>query len=240
MKQLSLIALMTVAACFSSVAMAVPLFAPAQPFKPSKLKPGATAQAGQIVSDEGDQPGVDLSEFNHVDPKHMIADKPLRRALTYFKTHQSQFGNRQFIGVIDYTKHSSTRRFFIVNLRTGKVEAHLTAHGKGSDPDYSGWARRFSNRPNSEATSIGYYKTAEVYYGNHGRSMRLVGLSKTNNNAYSRAVVIHPAHYVSESGRHAGRSWGCPAVDPDVHDELINKLRGQAMIYAYGGNVVTR
>ena len=64
-------------------------------------------------------------------------------------------------------------------------------------------------------------------------------LGCADRNALARAVVIHPANYVSDSGHHAGRSWGCPAVDPDVHDEVINKLRGGAMIFAYGGKAKT-
>ena len=195
--------------------------------------------AAANLNDEGDVATVDIAEFKNVDPKGVINQRALRRALVYFKLNQANFPNQTYISVIDYTKHASERRFHIIDLKSGKVQSYLTAHGKGSDPGKTGWVKRFSNREGSEASSIGYYRTSEVYYGKHGRSMRLEGLSKTNSRAYERAVVIHPADYVSESASRAGRSWGCPAVDPDVHDELINKLRGGSLIYAYGGSVKT-
>ena len=39
----------------------------------------------------------------------------------------------------------------------GKVESHRVAHGRGSDPDHSGFVERFSNDFGSYATSNGTY-----------------------------------------------------------------------------------
>lgn len=178
---------------------------------------------------------LDLSEFSHVDPGHRVPNKALARALVYFKRNRNHFDNQSNIAVIDYTKHSSQPRFYIVNVRSGAVEAHLTSHGLGSDRNNTGYAHRFSNSPRSEASSVGFFKTGEVYSGRHGRSLRLIGLSSTNSNALSRAVVIHGAWYVNDQGHTAGRSWGCPAVDPRQHARIIGKLQGGAMIYAWAG-----
>jgi hypothetical protein len=49
--------------------------------------------------------------------------------------------------------------------------------------------------------------------------------------------VIHAAAYVSEPVAKAkgqiGRSWGCPAVRPEISRRLIETLRGGALVLAY-------
>jgi hypothetical protein len=151
----------------------------------------------------------------------------------------STITNRTYIGIIDYTLHSSKRRFFIIDVRTKKITYHHTAHGTNSD-DGNGNTVSFSNQDGSHKTSLGFMRTGETYFGSHGRSLRTHGLSPTNSNNLSRYIVIHKAWYVTDShinryGR-AGRSWGCPAVDPAVYASIINRLsnEGSAVIYAYG------
>jgi L,D-transpeptidase catalytic domain len=53
----------------------------------------------------------------------------------------------------------------------------------------------------------------------------------------ARAIVMHGAPYVSEAiaerlGR-LGRSWGCPAVRPEVARTVIDTLKGGALLFAY-------
>ena len=78
-------------------------------------------------------------------------------------------------------------------------------------------AERFSNIEGSKMSSLGLFQATDTYYGNNGYSLRLRGLDAGfNDNALSRAIVMHGAPYVSEAiaarlGR-LGRSWGCPAV----------------------------
>lgn len=194
----------------------------------------AARPAPKIVRDPAPKT-VNLPEFNYIDPQGKVPRNLLNRALAFLKMHSDKFHNQSYMGIIDYTKHSSQPRFHIIDLKTGRVESYLTAHGKGSDPRGTGWANRFSNRNGSLASSVGFFRTRGVYYGKHGKSLRLEGLSSTNSNAYQRAVVIHPARYVIESRRYSGRSWGCPAVDRQVIHTVIDKLDGGALIYAYGG-----
>jgi hypothetical protein len=80
-------------------------------------------------------------------------------------------------------------------------------------------------------SSLGFYLTAETYNGEHGYSLRLDGLSSTNSNARERAIVIHAADYVAP-GEKIGRSWGCPAVEPRYHQQIIDELKEGALIYA--------
>jgi len=136
--------------------------------------------------------------------------------------------------VVDFTKHSRNKRFFIVDLKSNRIEAWKTAHGSGSDPGNTGVPQRFSNRHGSKMSSIGFYRTAETYYGKYGYSLRIDGLSGTNSQARARAVVIHPSKYVREGGG-VGRSWGCMSLDSRYSKHIIDRIKGGALIYAYGG-----
>ena len=127
-------------------------------------------------------------------------------------------------------------RLHLVDLGGGKVESLMVAHGRGSDPDHTGWLRSFSNVPGSAATSEGDYLIGEDYIGEHGRSMRLEGLDPTNDKAAARAIVVHGAWYVSdEIVAHfgmLGRSEGCLAVSNPSLDMVLSTLGPGRMIYA--------
>ena len=66
----------------------------------------------------------------------------------------------------------------------------------------------------------------------------MLGLDRgLNNQAESRAIVIHGADYVSDDfvrkvGR-LGRSQGCPALNPAVVSRLIELIRDGTVVYAY-------
>jgi hypothetical protein len=159
----------------------------------------------------------------------------LRRALDALERHRDSIAYRDFIGVADFSLPSSAPRFHVVNLADGSVRSHLVAHGRGSDPSHTGWLERFSNEPRSNATSAGAYRTGAVYFGAHGRSMRLEGLDATNSNALSRAIVVHGAWYVNEGAigeRLIGRSLGCLAVADARLPEIIEALGPGRLIYA--------
>ena len=160
----------------------------------------------------------------------------LRRALDALEQHRDSIGYRDFIGVADFSLPSRAPRFHLVSLADGNVRSHLVAHGRGSDPAHTGWLERFSNEPHSNATSAGAYRTGSLYPGAHGRSMRLEGLDPTNNNALSRAIVVHGAWYVNEemighSGM-LGRSQGCFAVADSSLAEIMARLGPGRLIYA--------
>jgi hypothetical protein len=160
----------------------------------------------------------------------------LRRALDALERHCGDIDHPDLMGIADFSQHSRAPRFHLLNLGDGSVTSHLVAHGRGSDPAHTGWLERFSNQPRSEATSAGAYRTEAIYVGEHGRSMRLDGLDPTNDNAASRAIVVHGAWYVSEDIiRHfgvLGRSEGCLAVANSSLDEVLTRLGPGRLIYA--------
>jgi hypothetical protein len=173
-----------------------------------------------------------LAKYQHIDPQGTVPPELLKKALTYFEANKERLPNPNFITIIDFRPHSSHSRFFIVNVKTGEVETLHTAHGEGSDTNDDGLAASYSNTPGSRKSSLGYYRTAETYYGKHGLSLRLDGLSSTNSNVRARAIVIHGAKYVKEASVKQGLSWGCPAITMSKRSSVVNALKEGSLIYA--------
>lgn len=170
-------------------------------------------------------------DYTHLDPDHIVPKKLLAEALDYYDHNLNKINNQRIMGIIDFKQHNSKKRFYIIDMESGRVETYLAAHGKNSDPKHTGYATKFSNTPDSLMTSLGFYMTAETYTGKNGYSLRLDGLSTTNSNARDRAIVIHGADYVTP-GTLIGRSSGCPAVEQRYHADLIDRLKGGALLYA--------
>ena len=82
-------------------------------------------------------------------------------------------------------------------------------------------------------SSLCVFLTADTYIGKHGLSLRLQGMEKgINDLSMERAIVIHGADYVRRGGR-IGRSWGCPAVRPEISRALIESVRGGTLLLSY-------
>lgn len=159
-----------------------------------------------------------------------------RRALAALQQHGARIECRDVVAIADFGLPSRAPRLYLVDLANGAVQSHWVAHGRGSDPARTGWLQRFSNAPHSNATSAGAYRTAGIYVGAHGTSIRLEGLDPTNSNAASRAIVLHGAWYVSGAmiDRYGmlGRSQGCFAVSEASLKTLLPRLSPGHLIYA--------
>jgi hypothetical protein len=162
---------------------------------------------------------------------------PAKRLIEYTLRNDATGGGRYW-AIVDFDQPSTSKRFYLFDTLTKRVDTFYVAHGRGSEGRADdGIADVFSNQPHSNSSSLGIYRALDEYAGNHGRSMRLQGLEATNSNALSRAVVLHKASYVSENfirstGR-LGRSEGCFAVEPSVEDALVDKLKNGAYIIAW-------
>jgi hypothetical protein len=159
-----------------------------------------------------------------------------QKAKAALEAHRYQVRARDTIGIVDFTMASRDARFHLVDLMNGTVESFRVAHGSGSDRAHTGFLERFSNQPGSEATSNGTYITGEYYQGKYGLSMKTQGLDWTNNNAESRAIVIHNAWYaepemIAQTGK-LGRSQGCFAFSRADQWSVMRRLAGGRMIYA--------
>jgi hypothetical protein len=163
-----------------------------------------------------------------------------RKILTIAAREAERAGARlwrkDIVGIADFGRPSSLPRLHFANLESGTVRSFLVAHGRGSDPEHSGFLQNFSNQVGSEATSRGSYLTAEWYSGKYGTSIRLVGMDGDNSAALERAIVMHPAAYATEEhiiqfGK-LGRSEGCFAMSPDQFNEALWHLSGGRLLYA--------
>jgi hypothetical protein len=140
------------------------------------------------------------------------------------------------LAVIDYSLPSTRERMWVFDVVDGRLMyEELVAHGQGTGENM---ARRFSNRDGSHQTSLGLYRTAETYMGGNGYSLRMDGLDPGfNDNARSRAIVMHGAWYVDPSmiarnGR-IGRSHGCPALREGIARAVIDDIKGEQLLFAY-------
>lgn len=147
--------------------------------------------------------------------------------------------NEGIISIVDYSKPSSEKRFYVIDLAKKTLLFHtLIAHGKNTGENS---ATYFSNVSASLKSSLGFFKTAETYAGKHGYSLRVDGLEKgINDNARGRAIVIHGAEYVSQDfvknqGR-LGRSWGCPALPVLETKDIIDAIPNGTCLFIYGNN----
>jgi hypothetical protein len=196
----------------------------------SESEPEIITSPDQEIS----EPELLPESYSHLDPDKIIDPALLAKTMAFYDSNKSRFTNNRHAAIIDFRKSSKLKRFFIINLNTGAVWALHTAHGKGSDSNHDGYAEKFSNKSGSNASSVGPYKAAETYSGKHGYSLRLDGLSTTNSNARSRAVVIHGANYVQDRSVIQGRSWGCPAISMQNRTRVIDLLKGGTLLYAFG------
>jgi hypothetical protein len=144
----------------------------------------------------------------------------------------------RMLTIIDYGLPSIEPRLWVIDVQTGQILfAEYVSHGESSGDVFS-WS--FSNDHNSHQSSLGLFRTAEIYQGTRGLSLRLDGLeSQINDEARERLIVVHGAPYNApkwvEQGQ-LGRSWGCPALDLSISDALIHTIAGGSLLFAYGSD----
>ena len=147
--------------------------------------------------------------------------------------------NQRIVTLIDYSKPSHLTRLWVIDLEKDTVLVKsMVAHGRNSGEVLP---TTFSNTPHSLMSSQGFFVTGESYFGKHGYSLRLDGIeSGINDRARQRAIVIHPASYVSTDfikkyGR-LGRSWGCPALPSEESKSIIDLIKEKSCLYIYSPN----
>jgi hypothetical protein len=162
----------------------------------------------------------------------------LRLALDASKTAAAKglVRRQELLTVIDYSIPSTEPRLFTFDLEEEKLlfREHV-AHGVNSGGNVP---TEFSNYEGSRQTSLGLFVTEGTYMGANGYSLRMTGLERgVNDMAMARAIVIHGAPYVNpaaakKQGR-LGRSWGCPAVRPEITAKFINTIKGGSAVFSY-------
>ena len=154
----------------------------------------------------------------------------------YRLRHQGALNDKDIITVIDFSKPSTEKRFYTIDLRKRMVLYNTyVAHGRNTGQNM---AELFSNTQHSNQSSLGFVVTGETYVGSKGYSLRLDGKEPSfNGNVRQRAVVIHAAPYATEDwikryGR-LGRSQGCPALPPSLSREIIDTIKNGTAVFTY-------
>jgi hypothetical protein len=162
-----------------------------------------------------------------------------KKAMTGFKNLRAKGATKNILAIVDFSKPSTSKRLYIFDAVSGKLLYNtFVAHGRNSGENV---ATHFSNQPNSYQSSLGFYITSSTYVGKHGESLILNGQEKgINDNALSRAIVLHAADYVSEEfirqNKRLGRSQGCPSVSQSDLKPVIGLLKDGACLFIYAPN----
>jgi len=145
-------------------------------------------------------------------------------------------GKTDVLTIIDYSKPSSQKRLFVVDMNNGQILFNtLVAHGRNSGLEY---ANDFSNAEESHKTSLGFFITGNTYRGGNGYSLKLQGCEKgINDKALQRAIVMHGAEYADERflqhNGYLGRSYGCPAVPEKINQQIIDAIKNGSCMFLY-------
>lgn len=205
-------------------------------WKSSSLKQDGL-KASAIIS-------IDSAYTKHVDAIYQathlkeagLSEPTFEKALTGFYNLKKagQLSEKSILTIIDFDQLSTKKRLYIIDLNKKEILLNTwVAHGQRSGKDE---AINFSNRNDSYTSSLGFYVTGEVYKGMHGKSLKLDGMDNGfNNNARMRSIVVHGANYVSAGtintlGR-LGRSQGCPAVAPELANDVINTIEDKTVLF---------
>ncbi len=159
-----------------------------------------------------------------------------------FKAAHPEQVRKPFLYFVDYGLSSNTPRGYVFDMDALTVidGPFMVAHGRGSAQNAAGIPTHFSNAFGAATTSLGLYVAQEIYsFTGHtgGQAYSSVGLKLAgvsagfNDNARARGVVAHGAPYVTAS--RAGRSEGCPAVEPARAARILPKLANGGLVFLF-------
>lgn len=168
-----------------------------------------------------------------------LSEKAFQFAMQGFEkmVQEGALQNTDIISIVDFSLPSSQKRFFVLDLVRNKILFNTyVAHGRNSG---AAVATSFSNAPESNKSSLGFYITKNTYRGENGFSLRLQGVEEgINDNAFQRNIVLHGAPYVSErviaTKGYLGRSLGCPAVPLKLNRAIISRIKEGTCLFLYG------
>lgn len=149
--------------------------------------------------------------------------------------------NISYCILIDMSIPSGKNRLFVYDFKNHKVIIQgLCAHGSGGGS--TPFKAVFSNKINSNCSSLGKYKVGSRAYSKWGINVhyKMHGLDSSNSNAYKRIVVLHSYTPVPEYEIHPyglfGVSKGCPVVADLTMigiDNLIKKGGKNMLLWIY-------
>lgn len=162
-----------------------------------------------------------------------------------YRAEHADLVRKPYLYFVDLGLDNHTPRGYVFDMdELELVEGPFTvAHGSGSSATRNAVPTVFSNREGSHASSLGLY-LAENTYAFAGRSggkvYRSVGLrlrgesGRFNDAAEARGIVVHGAPYVTRAD--AGRSEGCPAMEPSRARRLLPMLANGGVVFIFSPN----
>lgn len=159
-----------------------------------------------------------------------------------YKTAHPADVKKPYLYFVDYGLPSTKARGYVFDMVAQTIVdgPFMVAQGRGSSSNKAGVPTVFSNRSGSATTSLGLYLADNVYgFTGHagGRTYSSIGLrlkgqsTGFNDNAFARGVVAHGAPYVTSTK--AGRSEGCPAMEPARAERLLPKLANGGVVFLF-------
>lgn len=173
-----------------------------------------------------------------LDPRGHVRKELMERAMAALDIHHRRIPLRDRMYLVDFQKFSGDERLYEVDLVGGEVTVLRTCHGRGSDPSHTGYAKRFSNTPDSNMSSVGAFATAGAGWGaQQGPNVLLDGLEYTNDKARERAIIVHGADYadpdfLAREGK-LGRSYGCFSVAHADLPALRERMGEGRLLFAW-------
>ena len=214
--------------------------------------PGVRAP-GPLMAAPGSSPGDSAVIASTENAVRALADAvrrsshqdAVRTAFTAYYSYRSANPDnvtKPYLYYVDMGLDNQTPRGYVFDMdRLKLVEGPFTvAHGRGSARTRDAVPTSFSNRPGSNATSLGLYLAQETYAfrgKSGGRAYTSVGLrmrgesGEFNSAARRRGIVAHGAPYVTRTA--AGRSEGCPAMEMERAQRLLPMIANGGMVFIY-------
>ncbi len=218
----------------------------------SMVENSSTAKTSSSVSSDPKSPLIEATKnalnalASAVRPlSHPKALEDAFHSYFAYKTAHPDEVKKPLLYFVDYGLSSTTARGYVFNMNTLKIVdgPFMVAHGRGSSSAPTGVPTRFSNGSGSSMTSLGLYVAKSLYnFTGHNAGklyssvgLRLDGKSQGfNDRAMARGVVAHGAPYVTAS--RAGRSQGCPAMEPARAARLLPELADGGVVFLFAPN----
>lgn len=140
--------------------------------------------------------------------------------------------------LVDMSMHSGKYRFYIYDAVQDSIKAAgLVAHGS-CNTKYLADAK-FDNTVGCGCSAVGKYRVSYAYKGQFGTAYKLIGLDKTNNNAFERNIVLHAWDHPGDEEvypRTICNSLGCPMVSYAFLNKLnieIKKAKRPVLLWMF-------
>lgn len=151
-----------------------------------------------------------------------------------------RIANTQAAVLIDYSKPSTMKRLYVMNLWSGEVLSYYVGHAQDSGLVQ---ARHFSNHPEERKNSLGFL---------YARGFRkdpikevvipMDGIDKSNSQTREKNFVIYGAPFISESfakkNKRMGWSDGGIVLGEEDFTSLANTLQRGTLILSYHSDLM--